>query len=144
MEVTFQEDLDMYTARIANQTGIYAQNHMQIDKGHPMLQDKPWFVDFLECSACRTAYTQLEVLIDMYFPKTSAHNLMDGKVAKGAMHFICVMFYSGKTCMRYLQTYVDLTTSHIFRGVLDVEFFCGPILHMCESISYNRTTLQFY
>ena len=83
---------------------------MQIDKGHPMLRDTPWFVDFLKCTSCRSIYTQLEIYIDMYFPKTNAHHLMDGKVAKGAMHFICIMFYSGKTCMRYLQTYVDLTT----------------------------------
>ena len=45
--------------------------------------------------------------------------------------------------MRYVQTYVDLTTEHIIRGVLNKFFFCGPIMKICPVFTY-RTPLQDY
>mmetsp|Transcript_15962 Transcript_15962/g.21669 ORF Transcript_15962/g.21669 Transcript_15962/m.21669 type:complete len:106 (+) Transcript_15962:171-488(+) len=68
---------------------------------------------------------------------------MNGKKGKALFHLVCYYYYDGETCMRYTQTYVDLTTEHIIRGVFSKNFFCGSILKMCD-VTTLRYSLQSY
>ena len=45
--------------------------------------------------------------------------------------------------MRYIQTYVDLTSGNILRGVLSEDIFCGAVMQMCK-LPYNHEPLQTY
>ena len=102
-------------------------------------------METLKCATCHSIYDNLDKIIDGYFPKTAEHKIIDGKITKGALHMFCVFFYDGETCMRYIQTYLDLTMQHVWNGALAKDFFCGPILHICEDTkNYARSTLQFY
>ena len=53
----------------------------------------------------------------------------------------CMFSHDGETCMRYIQTYVDLTSENILRGLFEESFFCGAIMQMCE-LPYDHMPLQ--
>lgn len=110
-----------------------------------MVGDGAWFVSFLECSTCESIYYALVKLGDLYFTLTPEAKLMNGKIGKGLIHMICFFMYEGETCMRWTQTYVDLTTENILLGVLSKDFFCGPVMHFCNTTTvFTRSTLQYY
>lgn len=111
---------------------------------HPFVghaSEVPWYLNFLTCSTCSAGYGALESIVDMYFPMTKQHALIQSKVFKGALHFFCFWFNDGETCMRYLQTYHDLVSEYLFEGVLSQDFICTVVTHMCQDFQFTRQTV---
>ena len=133
---------ELYEPQYSGGTDIPAEFRQY---SHPMVGDGAWFVSFLECSTCESIYYALVKLGDLYFVLTPEAKFMNGKIGKGLIHMICFFMYEGETCMRWTQTYVDLTTENILLGVLSKDFFCGPIMHFCnDTTTFTRSTLQYY
>ena len=69
---------------------------------HPIVGDKPWVYSFLKCTSCTDVYDIVMNILTDYIPLKDEHEYMDGKIARGFLHFMCYFRYSGQSCMRYV------------------------------------------
>ena len=134
-----QAQAKVYTHEVHRElmlTAMHARDQKEGRSEHPVVGHTTW-LSSLECTSCYSIYNILLGLADNYFDLEPDHKIMNGKMGKAVFHMWCFFYYDGETCMRYVQTYVDLTTEHIIRGVLNKYFFCGPIMKICPVFTFR-------
>lgn len=135
---------DVY-ASLKNSVMVTGLNYSaRQDDSHPMLGDTPAALEFfIECLGCKALHQGFAAFFYSVFPQIEDEeiSMRYGKQFKGYWHLFCMFRNSPRTCMRYIQTYVDLTAEHIWGGVLSEAFFCSVIIPVCDEVSFRRSTL---
>ena len=79
-----------------------------------------------------------------YFIWEQTDSDMDVKVGKAGAHMICIFWYDGESCTRYLETYLSLHGFHLLAGTLSKEFVCNAAFPFCANLKIKRRPAQDY